>query len=193
MQFIDLTSDIFKLLFASHNLIQLRLICRDIKEKIENFPELTLHLSPIGTLNASSTFFASFKGKISVGSRHGWDHQKGWFSSLIDAIKRGLQVDTILPLTVNRMNLSQFYSMLNDVCISKIQMISLTFSGTLRCLSTSIASLSGLCTISEKIELNLELQYRRPREMLFDVVEQIKGIGNVIFLKSLVTRSDSLL
>uniref|UniRef100_A0A7S0MI62 F-box domain-containing protein n=1 Tax=Cryptomonas curvata TaxID=233186 RepID=A0A7S0MI62_9CRYP len=191
--FSELSTDLLKLLFTSHDPMQLRLICRDMKTKIENSPEFVIHLSPDGTQHASSTFFVRFKGKISIGSRHGWDHQTGWFSSLTDAIHRGLQVDTILPLTVNSLNLSKFCSMLNDVCPSKIRMLSITLSGTLRSLSTSIPSLSMLCNVAETIELKMDVLYRRPRELLFDVVEQIKGIGGgAISLKAISIRDQGL-
>ena len=169
--------------------MQLRLICRDMKTKIENSPEFTLHLSPDGTQNASSSFFIRFKGKITIGSRHGWDHQAGWFTSLTDAIQRGLQLDTILPLTVNSLNLSKFCS-LNSVCISKIRMLFITFSGTLRSLSTSMALFPILCNVAETIELKVDVLYRRPRELLCGVVEQIKGLGGCgISLKALSIRS----
>ncbi len=189
MQFVELSSDLFKILFASHNPIQLRLICRDIKWKIESSPEFTIHLSTDGTQNASSAFFVRFKGELSVGSRHGWDHQKGWFPSLIVAIQRGLRVNTILPLTVNGLNLPPFSSMLHDVCRHKIQKLSIKFCGTLRSLSNSIALLSTSCKVAERIDLNLEIIYRRPRDMLKDVIDQIKGLGDAISVKTLFIRS----
>jgi hypothetical protein len=188
--FSELSTDLLKLLFTSHDPMQLRLICRDMKTKIENSPELVIHLSPNGTQNASITFFIRFKGKITIGSRHGWDHQTGWFTSLTDAIQRGLQVDTILPLTVNSLNLSKFCSRLNDVCLTKIRMLSITFSGTLRSLSTTMASFSMLRNVAETIELKVDVLYRRPRELLCGVVEQIKGLGGSgISLKALSIRS----
>ena len=188
MQFGELSSDHLKILFKSHNAIQLRLICREMKAAIENSPEMALHLSSDGTQNATSTFFIRFKGKISVGSRHGWDHQTGWFSSLLDAIQRGLKLDTILPLTVNSFNLSAFSSRLTHACLSKIQKLSLTFSGTLRSLSTSINSLSALCNVAEIVELKLEILYRRPKELLNDIIDRIKGLGGGISLNSLSIR-----
>ena len=188
--FSELSTDLLKLLFTSHDPMQLRLICRDMKTKIENSTEFVIHLSPDGTQNVSSTFFVKFKGKITIGSRHGWDHQAGWFTSLTDAIQRGLQLDTILPLTVNSLNLSKFCSRLNDVCLSKIRMLSITFSGTLRSLSTSIASFHMLCNVAEIVDLKLDVLYRRPRELLCGVVEQIKGCGGSgISLKALSIRS----
>ncbi len=189
--FSALSSDLLKVLFASHDPMQLRLICMDMKTKIENSPEITIYLSPDGTQNASSSFFVRFKGKISVGSRHGWNHQKGWFSSLLDAIQLGLQVDSILPLDVNSLNLSSFSSRLNDVCLSKIKNLSIAFSGTLGSLSTSIVSLSALCNVAEKIELKLDILYRRPKQLLIDVIDQIKGIGGGISLKELSIRSEA--
>ncbi len=188
--FSELSTDLLKLLFASHDSMQLRLICKDMKAKIENSPEVIIYLSPDGTQNASSTFFLRFKGKVSIGSRHGWDHQTGWFSSFIDAIQRGLQVESIMPLAVNSLNLSNFCSRLSSVCLSKIHKLSITFHGTLRSLSTSIASLSALCSVAETIELKLDILYRRPRELLKDVVEHIKGLGGIaISLKAISIRS----
>ena len=187
MQFVELSSDLLKILFESHNPIHLRQICKDFRTKIENFPEFMISLSLDGTQNASSTFFTRFKGKISVGSRHGWNHQSGWFISLLDAIQRGLQLDTILPLTVNSLNLSHFSSGLNEVCLSKTHKLSLTFKGTLRSLSTSMHSLSALCKVAEIVELKLEVLYRRPRELLNDVVDRIKGL-DAMSLKSLSIR-----
>ncbi len=167
--FSELSTDLLKLLFTSHGPMQLRLICRDMKTKIEN---------------------SRFKGKITIGSRHGWDHQTGWFSSLMDAIQQGLQVDTILPLTVNSLNMSKFCSRLNDVCLSKIRMLSITLRGTLRSLSTSMTSLYILCNVADTIELKVDVLYRRPREMLYGVVEQIKGLRrSAISLKALSIRS----
>jgi hypothetical protein len=189
MQFSELTSEITQILFASHNLIDLRLICKDFKARIENFPEFTIHLSPGGTQNASSEFFVQFKGKITVGSRYGWDHQKGWFRSLVDAILRGLQVHSILPLTLNTLSLPPFSSMLHDACCTKIQNLYITFRGTLRNLSNSIAALSAMCIFAEKIELTLEILYRRPRVVLKDVVDRIKVLGDAIDLKGLLIRS----
>ncbi len=175
--FSELSTDLLKLLFASHDPMLLRLICTDMKNKIENFPEFLLHLSPDGTQNASCAFFVRFKGKISVGSRHGWNPHRGWFNALIEAIRRGLRVDAILPLALNSLNSSIFCSMLSDGCLSKIQKLSITFSGTLRSLSALIKSLSTLCKVAEKIELKLEVLYRRPRELLNDIIDQIKGLG----------------
>ena len=188
--FSEMSTDLLKLLFTSHDPMQLRLICRDMKTKIENSPEFIIHLSPDGSKNASSSFFVRFKGKITIGSRHGWDNQTGWFSSLTDAIQRGLQVDTILPLTVNSLNVSNFGSRLNDVCLSKIRMLFITFSGTLRSLSTSMTCLSMLCNVAETIELKVDVLYRRPREFLHDVVDQIKGLrGSALSLKTISIRS----
>ena len=188
--FSQLSADLLKLLFASHDPMQLRLVCRDMKAKIENYPEFMIHLSSDGTQNASGAFFLRFKGKLSVWSRHGWDHQTGWFSSLMDAIHQGLKVETIPPIVVNSLNLSKLCSRLNDICLTKIHKLSITFCGTLRSLSTSIASLSSLCNIAEIIELKLDILYRRPRELLVDVVDQIKGLGgSAISLKTLSIRS----
>ena len=187
--FSELSSDLLQTLFASHNKLQLRLICRDIKAKIENYPDFILHLSPDGTQNASCNFFLQFKGKLSVGSRYGWNEQTGWFSSLLDAIKKGLRVDTLTSLVVNSLNLLHFSSKLNDACLSKIQKLYITFSGSLRSLSRSIASLSALCQVAENIDLTLKVLYRRPREVLKDVVDEIKGLDGKISLTSLAIRS----
>jgi hypothetical protein len=187
--FSELSTDLLKLLFSSHDPLQVRLVCKDMKDKIENSPKFTIRLSPEGTQNASSTFFLRFKGETSIGSRHGWDHQTGWFSSLMDAIHRGLRVDTILPLPVNSLNLSNFCSRLNDVCVSKIRILSITFSGTLRSLSKSMTSLCRLCNVAETIELKVDVLYRRPRELLCGVIEQITGLGgSAISFKALSIR-----
>jgi hypothetical protein len=188
--FSALSTDLLKLLFTSHDPLQMRLICKDVKYKIENSPKFTIYLSSEGTKNASSIFFLRFKGKISIGSRHGWDHQTGWFRSLTDAITRGLQVDTILPLPVNSLNISNFCSRLNDICLSKIRILSITFSGTLRSLSTSMTSLCTLCNVAETIDLKVDVLYRRPRELLYGVIEQIKRLGgSAISVQALSIRS----
>jgi hypothetical protein len=149
------------MLSASHNPIhfKLRLISNykdsDILEKLDGSSEQVIHLfEPKQRLLSESSHVLRFnlklKGimmtRISVGSRHGLDHQNGWFSSLMDAIQKGLIVDKILPLTVNRKGLTlsafKFPSRLNDVCSSKIQSLSITFTGTTKSLSRSIAPLS---------------------------------------------------
>jgi hypothetical protein len=187
-QFSELSSDLLKLLFGAQNQLQLRLICRNMREKVENSPEFVINLSPDGTRNASSTFFARFKGKLTVGSRYGWDPVRGWFYSLIDAIRQGLQVDTILPLAVNGLNLPQFSANLTDVCIEKIQTISISFDGTTKSLTSSMAALSTLCRVADRVELNLHVIFRRPRVCLLDTVDRIKDLQSAISLKSLTIR-----
>jgi hypothetical protein len=188
-QFCELSADLFSILFASQNQMQLRTVSKRFREKIENSPEFFLRLSPDGTTNASSSFFVRFKGKLSVGSRHGWDDMKGWFSSLLDAIKLGLQVDSILQMTVNSLNVMQFSSRLNEVCLTKIQTLSFTFICSVRSLSNSLTSFSRLCTVAERIELKLELLYRRPRDKLKAAIDQLRSLGEAIHVQTLAIRS----
>ncbi len=159
-----------------------------MREKVENYPDFVVNLSPDGTRNASSTFFARFKGKLTVGSRYGWDPVRGWFCSLIDAIRQGLQVDTILPLAVNSLNLLQFSASLNQVCLEKIRTISISFDGTTQSLKSSMTALSTLCRVAERVELNLDFLFRRPRVSLLDAVDQLKDLESTISLKTLAIR-----
>ena len=187
-QFSELSPDLLKLLFGAENQLQMRLICRSMREKVENYPDFVINLSPDGTRNASSTFFARFKGKLTVGSRYGWDPARGWFCSLIEAIRQGLQVETILPLAVNSLNLPQFTAHLNEVCLEKIQTISVSFDGTTKSLTSSMAALSTLCRVAERVELNLDVLFRRPRVSLLDTVDQVRDLESAISLKSLTMR-----
>ena len=155
---------------------------------MENFPDFDLHLSYEGTQRASSTFFIRFKGKISVGSRHGWNPLIGWFPSLLDAIRQGLQVDSIFPIVVNSLNLSPFSAKLNEACHKKIQKLSISFTGTRKSLASSIAEFSALCQVAERVELKLEILFRRPRELFLDIVDQIKSLDDAISLESLSIR-----
>ena len=187
-KFSDFSSDLVKLLFAAQEPLQLRLVCRSMKARVENYPDFVLHLSPEGTQNASSIFFIRFKGKISVGSRHGWDPLRGWFPSLLDAIRQGVQVVSILPMTMNSLNLPQFSAKLNEVCLEKIQKLSISLISTTRSLSGSITALSALCHVAERVELKLEILFRRPRELLHDVVDQLRSLRGAIHLESLSIR-----
>jgi hypothetical protein len=187
-KFCELSSDLLKLLFTTQNPLQMRLICRSMREKVENYPDFVIHLSPDGTKNASSTFFARFKGNISVGSRHGWDPVGGWFSSLIEAIRQGMQVDTIFPLAANSLNLPQFSAKLNEVCLKKIQKLSISFCGTTKSLSSSMEALSALCNVAVRVELELDVLFRRPKVVLLDAVQQVRGLGGAINLQSLKIR-----
>jgi hypothetical protein len=184
----ELSSDLLKLLFGTQNQLQMRLICRSMREKVENFPEFVVNLSPDGTRNASSTFLARFKGKLTVGSRYGWDPVRGWFCSLVDAIRQGLQVDTILPLAVNSLTLLQFSASLNQVCLEKIRTISISFDATTKSLTSSMAALSTLCRVAERVELNLDVLFRRPRVSLLDAVDQVKYLESAMAMKSLAIR-----
>jgi hypothetical protein len=183
--FLEFSSDILQSFFAEQNPLQLRLICRSMREKVENYPDFDLHLSLQGTQSASSTFFTRFKGKISVGSRHGWDPLRGWFPSLIDAIRRGVRVDTIFSIVVNSLNLMPFSAKLNEACHEKVQRLSISLTCTRKSLASSIAALTAVCQVAERVDLKLNILFRRPRELLLDVVDKIKVLHGAISLISL--------
>jgi hypothetical protein len=183
--FLEFSSDIFKSLFTDQSPLQIRLICRSMREKVENYPDIDLHLSVQGTRSASSSFFTRFKGKISVGSRHGWDPLRGWFPSLLDAIRRGVRVDTVFPIVVNSLNLLPFSAKLNEACHEKVQRLSISLACTRKSLASSIAALTALCQVAERVELKLNILFRRPRELLLDAVDKIKSLHGTISLMSL--------
>ncbi len=186
--FCDLSSDILKLLFGTQYPLQMRLICHSMRDKVEKYPDFVIHLSPDGTRNATSAFFAKFKGNLSVGSRHGWDPSSGWFCSLIDAIRQGLQVDTIFPLAMNSLNLPLFSAKLNEACVQKIKQLSILLRCTVKSLSKSMEALSALCSAADRVELSLDVIFRRPKVVLLDVVDQLSRLGGGLHLESLSIR-----
>jgi hypothetical protein len=186
--FLEFSSDILKLLFTEQSSLQIRLICRSMREKVENYPDFDLHLSLQGTQSASSSFFIRFKGKISVGSRHGWDPLRGWFPSLLDAIRKGLWVDTFFSMVVNSLNILTFSAKLNEACHKKVQRLSISLTCTRKSLASSISALTTLCQVAERVELKLNILFRRPRELLLDVVDKIKSLHGAISLISLTIR-----
>jgi hypothetical protein len=119
-------------------------------------------LSFKGAACATSDFFASFQGNITVGSNYGWAAHDGWFDAMIEATKIGLRVDTVLPLSVDSQSIRVLFARLSskpDGAKTKFRKLCIEYTGSSRCFERSRPDISSLYSVAEHVEVGLQLEY----------------------------------
>jgi hypothetical protein len=160
----DLADDALKIIFAGRNIMYFRSVSKQIKKRIECIADIILMISSEGALCATSDFFAAFKGNVTVGSNHGWDAHIGWFDALIKATKAGLNIDTILPLSVDSRSIKALIDRLSSIPQStgtKLRKLCISYAGSTRCFERSRPDIASLNAFSEHVVVGLQLSYHR--------------------------------
>jgi hypothetical protein len=198
VQLYDVPSDVLKAILRSHPILALRTVCKGLKNRIENFPGISICLSENGAQNVNPNFFLLFKGNITIGCKHGWNHKTGWFKAVLDAIQLGLIVERIVSLDVNCNTIQALSSDLRSaVCkegfgaceSSKIDRLGLSLTVCSKIgLGWSMSALAALVKVVRKIELNLELSYRQNRESFIDIIQLLRLMPKRVTLARLNIR-----
>ena len=179
----DLAFDQLKHILSGKNLFNLRSVSKGVKDRIESFPQTVIRLSAEGSIDATETFFSSFRGKLDIDSRYGWSLSVGWFRSLLDAICLGLDTEQmLLSLNIDQNNLLPLSESLASALRSRnsdlrIGRLCLFFRGTGRNLERSFASLAIFRELATSIELRLEI-LRRPPLTLDRVARHIGNLSD---------------
>lgn len=193
----DVPSDILKVILRGHPILSLRTVCKGLKTRIENFPEISICLSENGAQNARADFFLLFKGNLAFGCKHGWNHKTGWFKAVLDAIRLGLIVDRIVSLDVNCNTIHALSSDLRSAMIrgsgacesSKIDRLGLSLTVCSKNgLALAMSALAALVEVVSKIELNLELSYRQRRASLTEIIQLLRSMPKRVMLARLNIR-----
>ncbi len=179
----DIPSDNLKVILRDHPILALRVVCKGLKTRIENLPDISISLSKNGALNVKRDFFMLFKGNVTIGCSYGWNPLTGWFKALLDAIGLGLIVDRIVSLDVNCNTIQALSSDLrravqckgsealniDRICLS---LVVLSKTG----LGASISALAALVEVVRHIELNLELSYRQRQGSLIEIIQLLRAM-----------------
>ncbi len=177
----DIPSDNLKVILRGHPILSLRLVCKGLKTRIENFPNICISLSEAGSQNVTRDFFMLFKGNVTIGCNYTCTPLAGWFKAVLDAINTGLIVDRIISLDVNCNTIQVLSSDLKRAVhreglrsshIDRLCLSLAVFSKT--GLESSVTALSALANCVRHIELNLELSYRRSRESLIEIIQLLR-------------------
>ena len=165
----DVPSDVLKAILRSHPVFSLRTVCKGLKTRIENFPEISISLSENGSQNVTADFLRLFKGKVTIGCNQSWSPTTGWFKAVLDAIRLGLIVERIVSLDVNFNTIQALSSDLRNVMIrgsgacesSKINRLSLSLTV---CSKIGLGrSISALTALVEVVRMPGPPQQRPPR------------------------------
>ncbi len=196
-QLYDVPSDILKVILRGHPILSLRTVCKSLKTRIENFPEISICLSDSGAQNASADFFLLFKGNVAMDCKHGWNDKTGWFKAVLDAIRLGLIVDRIVSLDVNCNTIQALSSGLRSAMIrlsgacesSKIDRLGLSLTVCSKDgLVLAVSALAAMVEVVSKIELSLELSYRQRRASLIEIIQLLRSMPKRVTLARLNIR-----
>ena len=190
----DLTPELLRRTIKTKNFMMLRAVCKGMKSRIAELPEIEIKLSPAGTASVTSRFFSHFKGNISVTSKCISESSIGWFEALIDAVQHGVKVETISKLRVNRRKacavseaLDRFIA--HGVSSSPIiKHISVSFEGRSSGLRNSLSAMSKLSSVAREVEISMDLSFRSPVETLWGLNQQIMSLGSCFTAKDVCIR-----
>lgn len=178
----DLTSDDLTSIATGHDLMKLRSVCRDVKDKIENTSEVFIQLSKEGLRDATKEFFSNFKGKVSIGSTHGLDPTYGWFEA---AMQGGLDLVALRDVRLKNSTIPHFCAVIYNAHPVKIQTMTITYSGSI---NNFLDSHTQQGHAAQKTEAKFELTFRRPHETLSDAFTKIFDLDSSFDLKTLDLR-----
>ena len=159
MSFLDLDTDVMKLILAGFPAMRLRLVCKRIKNIVEHHCESSIMLSQIGTESANQSFIQKFKF-LTIGSNFGCCCSSGWFAATLASIQTGNKLQClIINATDENIQeiieiLSRFLS-LHEKCIHDLE---LHFEGSASQLQLCTAQIKGLSS-QVQIEIVLRLVY----------------------------------
>ena len=166
-QFHDLTSDILKHIMGEVPIMKLRSISNSLKYRIDNLPDLVIHVSRAGSKDITSGFFSYFTGKLKIKCRHGWNLRSGWFRSTMTATELGICVESISTLQIDSFSLPLLTSQIKSSSRERISHIKLNLSTSTIGFENSKSAISDLLEVVKTVEIHLDLYYQtRTQEVL---------------------------
>ena len=175
----DLTCDDLVSIASATHLIQMRSICKGLKDKIENISDFSIKLSKQGLQCATSDFFSKFRGRISIESTYGLDPMNSWFQA---SMKRRLDLVALHDVRLKHSNIPDFCAGIYKDPPVKVQTMTMTYTGSI---DNLLDSQTRQGHAAERIEAKFELTYRRPHEALSDAVRKILDLDGSFDLKIL--------
>ena len=187
----DLTPELL-LRVSSTEKLMLRAVCTSMKSLIEKLPVFEIALSQEGASAVTSHFFSHFKGILTVTSKCVSGASIRWFEALIDAVQQGVKVEKISTLCINSRTASALSKVLQRLLSSgdssRIICIALSFEGSSGGFRNALSAISMLSSVAERVDLSADLTFRRPKETLWGITQQIKSLGSCFSVKSLCIR-----
>ena len=192
----NLLPDNLAAILKGRSILLYRLVSKGLKSQIERFPEFTIILSPDGTQNVSCGFLASFKGRVAIRSKYGWNPRSGWFDSMAIAIQLGLIVTKIetlevdcctLPLLSDRLAFVWAERKRTEESVGRIEHVRINLDATLSGLSKCAAALEALHSIIDTASIKLVFKSNGRAESMqkafscFDLIPRFCTIEELTF------------
>ena len=129
-----------------------RIVCKALKEKLEQLPEIYIALSYDGSRNVTRNFLLSFKGEMTLWSRTYRDPYRSWFKVMVEAVRKGLLLKR-LEIRTEIQNVPKLQSRLKKSKQTKLHRLSENLKS-----KPSIASLLALVRVSSAITITIQLE-----------------------------------